>query len=185
MNEKYKSVTISAPDSAESRNNSVLRYSNLFIYVNADSAAATGSKNAAFDMAVKAFKSEASETLAIVRDRDDDKYFEPTRKFIIKVLLFIGFLPDRPIFGRVARIIELLAKHREYDIKYVIADMAERTGVTYTTLSHSIDRCFDFKYDRIIENVKRLTGTNPLNAKDVICNLALYVCNRMTKVGAV
>lgn len=132
-----------------------------------------------YDNAVKAFRTETAETLRLFDNSRIGEYSptraEPLRGYIIKLLLYIGLLPKNSYFAVIARLIESVASCPEYTLESVIDDFADAHNTTASSVSRIIDKCLNVYDPRFTEKVMRVTDSNPMTSKDVLCDLAVHV----------
>lgn len=129
--------------------------------------------------AVKAFRSETAEALLLFDTSKRGEYSptraEPLRGYIIKLLLYIGLLPKNSYFAVIARLIESIASRPEYTLESIIDDFAETHNTTAASVSRVIDKCLSVYNPQFAEKVMRVTNSNPMTSKDVLCDLAVHV----------
>ncbi len=176
MNSDLKKVDVRQAQYFHNRN-SVIKRSILNIYVDTRIDNAISDRREAFRLASTAFVNEAVSALT-VRGRGAEitaERHESVRPFILKILLFVGCNPNKSAFGLIARVIESRVKHPETDIRDVIANLSEMSGTAYNTLNRAVEKSFDIYDNDSMDRVAFLTGTQPLTAKDIINDLAIYV----------
>ncbi len=160
---------------------SVLKDSILFRYIDNTSDEAIIDRNIAFDMAVNAFKNEAIEAFIIPSFRENEfdgrgaEKYELTRYFILKLLLYIGYDPDEMTFSLIARLIEMRVRRPNISFSEMLTELSQQTGIAYQNLDRDLERSLGYYNDDALDKVTYITGTVPLSARDIICDLAVYV----------
>lgn len=145
---------------------------------NADS----GEQNQVFDEenknAISAFRRECS----VVLDFNSSLYSfngavrqEAIKTYIIKVLLFVGTSPTGNGLAVLARLTEVLTLHPELSLEYVIEDFAKTHAATVDAVTRIIEKYFNIYDNYFCERVMTLTGSHPMTAKDVLCDLSVFV----------
>lgn len=127
-----------------------------------------------FKTAVEVFEKESAQSFAIPEPNNMIR-IEPLRTFIIKLLLSIGVIPRNNAFAVVARITELLVIHPDIAMDKLIVDFAKSHSTDKSTVSRMIDKCFDVYDDKFMTKVTALTQSHPNTAKDVLCDIAVYI----------
>ncbi len=146
--------------------------------INADS----GEQSQAYDEsnknAISAFRRECS----VVLDFNSPLYSingavrqEAIKTYIIKVLLFVGTPPVGNGLAVLARLIEVLTLHPEFALEYVIEDFAKTHAATVDAVARIIEKHFNIYDNYFCERVMALTGSHPMTAKDVLCDLSVYI----------
>ncbi|MDE6200908.1 MAG: hypothetical protein K2M47_03415 [Clostridiales bacterium] len=100
---------------------------------------------------------------------------EAIKAYIIKVLLFVGTKPTGNGLAVLARLTEILTLHPELTLEYVIDDFAKTHAATVDAVTHIIEKYFNIYDNYFCERVISLTGSHPMTAKDVLCDLSVYV----------
>lgn len=140
---------------------------------------ATGERRNDHSGAVKAFQAETAEALLLFDNSKSGEYSptraEPMRGYIIKLLLYIGLLPKNSHFAVIARLVESIAIRPEYMLESIIDDFADTHNTTAASVSRIIDKCLSVYNPQFAERVMRVTNSNPMTSKDVLCDLAVHV----------
>ena len=100
---------------------------------------------------------------------------EWVKTYIIKALLFIGTPPTGSGLAVLARLTEVLTLHPEIDLESVIEDFAETHESTVDTVTRIIEKYFNVYDSYFCERVYSLTNSQPLTAKDVLCDISVFV----------
>lgn len=127
-----------------------------------------------FENAVEVFEKESAQSFAIPEPSDTSR-IEPLRTFIIKLLLSLGVVPHNNAFAVVARLTELLVIHPDIAMDKLISDFAKSHAADKNAVSRMIEKCFDVYDDKFMTKVTALTHSHPNTAKDVLCDLAVYL----------
>lgn len=140
---------------------------------------ASGERRKNYGSAVKAFQAETTEALLLFDNSKSGEYAatraESMRGYIIKILLYIGLLPKNSHFTVIARLIESIALRPEYMLENIIDDFAVTHNTTASSVSRIIDKCLNVYNPQFTERVMRITNSNPMTPKDVLCDLAVHV----------
>ncbi|MCH5155494.1 MAG: hypothetical protein J1F69_02720 [Clostridiales bacterium] len=108
---------------------------------------------------------------------------EEIKTYIIKALLFIGTPPTGNGLAVLARLTEILCLHPELDLEYVIEDFAKTHYSTVDAVTRIIEKYFNI-YDNVFcERVMLLTESHPFTAKDVLCDLSVFVRAKYLEAG--
>ncbi len=124
---------------------------------------------------VEIFERESSALLRLQPNEYRTKRYELRRLFIIKTLLFVGVTANGNGFAVISALIDTLSNRPELDLDNVIDSFAVAHGVASNTIGNIIDKCINIYNADLSDRVKKLTGTDPLTTKDVLCDLALYI----------
>lgn len=100
---------------------------------------------------------------------------EAIRMYIIKVLLYVGTQPTGNGLAVLARLTEILTLHPELALEYVIEDFAKTHITTVDAVTRIIEKYFNVYNNYFCERVMSLTGSHPMTAKDVLCDLSVYI----------
>ena len=128
--------------------------------------------------AISAFRRESS----VILDFGSPTYSlhgafrqEAIKTYVIKVLLFVGTSPTGNGLAVLARLTEVSALHPELSLEYVIEDFAKTHATTVDAVTRIIEKYFNVYDNYFCERVMALTGSHPMTAKDVLCDLSVYV----------
>ena len=128
--------------------------------------------------AISAFRRECS----VILDLGRPLYYihgavrqETIKTYIIKVLLFVGTPPTGNGLAVLARLTEILTLHPELSMEYVIEDFAKTHDATVDAVTRIIEKYFNIYDNYFCERVMALTGSHPMTAKDVLCDLSVFV----------
>ncbi|MCH5165247.1 MAG: hypothetical protein J1G01_02470 [Clostridiales bacterium] len=124
-----------------------------------------------FDDAVNAFERESARALAL---KFNTSRFELPRTFIIKLLLHIGKIPTGNAFAVVCRVVEVLTDRPDMSFNDVILDFAKCHDCTVDAVTRIIDKFFNMYDNAMVERITSVIQTNPMTARDVICDLAAF-----------
>lgn len=131
-----------------------------------------------FSKSVQAFKRETS---VILRFGSPFYFFgdslrqENIKLYIIKVLLFVGTSPNGNGIAVLARLMEILTLHPELALEEVISDFAKTHSATVNSVTHVIEKYFNIYDNYFYERVVALTESHPMTAKDVLCDLSVFI----------
>ena len=100
---------------------------------------------------------------------------ELVKTYIIKALLYIGTPPTGNGLAVLARLTEILTLHPELDLESVIADFAKTHETTVDAVTRIIEKYFNVYDSYFCERVYSLTKSQPLTAKDVLCDISVFV----------
>lgn len=130
------------------------------------------------DNAVSAFVRETSVILAM----DSATYSfhgmlrqESIKMFILKVLLYIGMPTTGNGMAVIARLIEVMFLHPELSPEQVIEDFADTHNATVDAVDYVIEKNFNVYDSYFCDRVEQLTKSHPMTAKDVLCDLSVYI----------
>lgn len=128
--------------------------------------------------AISAFRRECS----VILNLDSPLYSiygavrqEAIRTYIIKALLFVDTPPTGNGLAVLARLTEILTLHPELSLEYVIEDFAKTHVATVDAVTRIIEKYFNIYDNYFCERVMALTGSHPMTAKDVLCDLSVYI----------
>lgn len=128
--------------------------------------------------AISAFRRECS----VILNLDSPLYsihgavrHEAIKTYIIKVLLFVGTPPTGNGLAVLARLTEILTLHPELSLEYVIEDFAKSHAATVDAVARIIEKYFNIYDNYFCERVMALTESHPMTAKDVLCDLSVYI----------
>ncbi|MCH5162606.1 MAG: hypothetical protein J1G38_03855 [Clostridiales bacterium] len=150
----------------------------LFGYVDTRSSNAITDRSKAFDLAKEAFRKESLSLLTIKpldENRDSPARHERLRTFIIKLLLYIGKIPNDSSFVVAARLIEASVLRPAMNIIDLIKELAVSVGSTFPTVKRIAESSFDCYNDSVVNRIAALTGSVPMVALEAICDLAIYI----------
>ncbi len=165
---------------------SVLNNSLLYGYVDVLSANAQHDRERAFAMAVDAFRNEVRSALTVSPiDGETAERYESVAPFIVKLLLYIGKIPTDAKFVLAARLIEARVRDPSVSLTETEQIIAVRTGVSYPTIKRLAEDCFDCYDKGETARISYLTGIVPNSATEAVCDLAVYVRTKMSKVDEV
>ncbi|MDE7406748.1 MAG: hypothetical protein K2M89_07750 [Clostridiales bacterium] len=146
--------------------------------INSDTVEQSQSYVESYKNAISAFRRECS----VVLDFNSPLYSingavrqEAIKTYIIKVLLFVGTPPVGNGLAVLARLIEVLTLHPEFALEYVIEDFAKTHVATVDAVTRVIEKNFNIYDNYFCERVMALTGSHPMTAKDVLCDLSVYI----------
>lgn len=128
--------------------------------------------------AVAAFRRETSVILDFGGPLDSllgTLRYESVKMYIIKVLLFVGTPPTGNGLAVLARLIEVLTIHPEIPLEEVISDFAKTHAATVDSVTHIIEKYFNIYDNYFFNRVVALTKSHPMTAKDVLCDLSVYI----------
>ncbi|MDE6028939.1 MAG: hypothetical protein K2F90_01300 [Clostridiales bacterium] len=100
---------------------------------------------------------------------------EAIKTYIIKTLLFVGTPPTGNGLAVLARLTEILTLHPELPLELVIEDFAKSHFATVDAVTRIIEKNFNVYDNYFCERVMALTGSHPMTAKDVLCDIGVYV----------
>ncbi len=100
---------------------------------------------------------------------------EDMRNYIVKILLYIGLLPRDNGFAVVARLIETAAIRADMELESVIDGFAKAHGADRAAVERIVEKNFDPYDAELVDRVTTLIGTQPFTAKDVLCDIAVFV----------
>lgn len=106
---------------------------------------------------------------------DSPMRFERLRHFIVRVLLHIGLSPLGNAMAVIARLIEVMSTHPEIPLDEVIADFAATHFAKKDAVSRIIDKHLSVYNSDVYSRVTALTESSPQTAKDMLCDIAVYV----------
>lgn len=100
---------------------------------------------------------------------------EAVKTYIIKVLLFVGTPPTGNGLAVLARLIEILSLRPDLSLDYVIEDFAKMHATNVDSVMRIIEKYFNIYNNYFCERVMALTNSHPMTAKDVLCDLSVFV----------
>lgn len=136
-----------------------------------------------FNSAVAAFRRETSVILDLYNPLASllcTLRQESIKLYIVKVLLFIGTSPTGNGLAVLARLVETLTIHPEISLEDAIADFAKTHFSTVDAVTRIIEKYFNIYDNYFYDRVTALTKSNPMTAKDVLCDLSVYVRFKFT-----
>ena len=130
-----------------------------------------------FESAVNAFANEARVAFEISSNKvgDNVKRYASPRAFIIKLMLAIGLLPHDNSFAVIAKLVETLCLNPQIRLNDAIMRFAEAHGSTVDAVTRAIEKSLDAYDEKLIQRVTAFTQSRPMTAKDIICDIAVYV----------
>lgn len=145
---------------------------------NADSGEQSQTSDERNKNAIAAFRRECSVVLDFnspLHSIDGAVRQEALKTYVIKVLLFVGTPPVGNGLAVLARLTEVLTLHPELALEYVIEDFAKTHVATVDAVTRVIEKNFNIYDNYFCERVMALTGSHPMTAKDVLCDLSVYI----------
>ena len=131
-----------------------------------------------YNNSVAAFRREASVILDMCSSLDSllgTLRYESVKMYIIKVLLFVGTPPTGNGLAVLARLLEVLTMHPEISLEEAIADFANTHAATADSVTRVIEKYFNIYDNYFHARVVALTKSHPMTAKDVLCDLSVYI----------
>ncbi|MCH5154232.1 MAG: hypothetical protein J1F71_03370 [Clostridiales bacterium] len=131
-----------------------------------------------YNKAISAFRHECSVILGFKSPLYITNGFlrqECVKTYIVKALLYIGTPPTGNGLAVVARLTEILTLHPEIDLESVIEDFAKTHDTTVDAVTRIIEKYFNVYDSYFCERVYSLTKSQPLTAKDVLCDISVFV----------
>lgn len=131
-----------------------------------------------FVNAAEVFRAETAEALLLLDNRSNSTYStnraEALRGYIIKLLLYLGIMPKNSHFAAIARLIEIIAIRPELTLEYILNDFAVTHNTTVAAVARVIEKHLNIYNPQFTESVTRITGSQPITSKDVLCDLAVH-----------
>ncbi|MDE6293289.1 MAG: hypothetical protein K2L88_01550, partial [Clostridiales bacterium] len=93
----------------------------------------------------------------------------------LKVLLFVGTPPIGNGLAVMARLLQTLTMHPEITLEDAIADFAKTHSTTVDAVARIIEKNFNIYDNYFFDRVVALTHSHPMTAKDVLCDLSVYI----------
>ena len=187
IDSEEKQVVVKDYGKRRKRSDAVLRTSILGVYVDTRFGDAIKDRQVAFGCAAEAFRKELMSAMVVRPIDDGDEVttrYEQVRPFIIKLLLYLGKIPTDSTFTVAARLIEACVLRPSANISDLIKDLAQSVGSSFAAVKRIAERSIDCYDDTVLEKIYYLTGTEPFNAIDAICDLAVYIRMKMFGNGA-
>lgn len=131
-----------------------------------------------YDRAVAAFRRETSVILDFgspLHSVHGALRQESVKLYIIKVLLFVGTPTTGNGLAVLARLMEIMTLYPEIQLEDVISDFADTHSATIDSVTHVIEKHFNIYDNYFYDRVTALTGSHPMTAKDVLCDLSVFV----------
>ena len=97
------------------------------------------------------------------------------KTYIIKALLYIGTPPTGNGLAVLARLTEVLTLYPEIDLETVIEDFADTHDTTVDAVTRIIEKYFNVYDSYFCERVYSLTKSQPFTAKDVLCDISVFI----------
>ena len=97
------------------------------------------------------------------------------KTYIIKTLLYIGTPPTGNGLAVLSRLTEILTLHPEIALEDVIEDFAKTHDTTVDAVTRIIEKYFNVYDNRFCERVIKLTKSQPMTAKDVLCDISVFI----------
>ncbi len=137
-----------------------------------------------FVEAVKVFANECREAL-YVAPIDSDYFFkryELKRPFIVKVLLYIGVMPNDRSFTVIAKLVDRIVSKPDVPLSDCIKYIAEISGVSIPAMSRIIDKCFNIYDNAVYDRITYITNTKPMTSRDALYDVSMYINAKMLSV---
>lgn len=181
MTDRSKTVSVKDVGNLRPRVDAVLKNSILFGYVDTRSANAVKDRSTAFELAAETFRNEITSALTVkpVGEETDSARYELIKPFIIKLLLYLGKIPNDSSFVIAARLIEARVVRPDMNIGDAIKELSDSIGSTLPTVKRIAENCFDCYDESVVERISYLTGTRPFTSLEAICDLAIYIRLKM------
>lgn len=122
------------------------------------------------------FERESSAVLHFGSDAEYSPFrYEPRRNFIIKVLLYIGVLPDGNAMAVIAWLIETLSCRPDLSVDEAIDRFSDIHDTNSAAIMRIIDKNLNVYNADLYDRTESITDSRPMTSKDVLCDLALFV----------
>ena len=128
-----------------------------------------------YQKAAHAFRRECSALFALSVGDGLVERREDMRNYIVKLLLYLGLLPRDNGFAVAARLIETAAIRADLELESIIDGFASAHGADRAAVERIIEKKFDPYDAELVDRVTTLVGTQPFTAKDVLCDIAVFV----------
>lgn len=130
-----------------------------------------------FDLAQIVFEREMLQAFSLtpLDDKSAPVRAERIRLLILKVIGYLRLKVSGRSKAVLARLIETLALNPELEIRVIFDELAKHLGTTPKAISKIVEKSFFIYDDEFYDRVCKLTCTQPLSAREVLSDIAVYV----------